>query len=184
MQLDFGGTALNDIDEYEGMLWHLVRKFTSRDKTISADDLIQEAQIAAIAAISRYDSNKKASRKTFIYECVSNRLKDVCNRKVMVQASTTEWDLEAIGGEYTLDDVEFDLTMRSLLSEMEYKVYFKTFVQDKSSRDVAEDLNVTKYRVEKCLQHILHKFTSIVESRNNVLTQLRHQESWLASSPL
>lgn len=174
------------IEEYNGMLWYLVRKFTAKDKTINEQDLMQEARIAAMVAISKYDSKKSASLKTFISRCVQNRLMDVCNRKVL-QASKEPLPFEILeenGGEYTLEDVEFDLTMRALLSSLEYKVYYKSFVEDKSERDIMREMSLTRHGVRRCLHHILRSYQSIVESRNKVSTQLRLQENWLVSSPI
>lgn len=138
-------------------------------------------------AISKYDASKSTSLKTFVFECVRNKLEDLARR----EDASPNFELEADtrnaleGTEFdNIADVEFDLTMKALLTDLEYSVYFKSYVEEYSERETSAELGITRRRVRECLHHILAKFKSLESSRDKILTQIELQKRWLEPSPI
>jgi len=48
--------------------------------TIARDDLLQEATMACLSAVTTYQSGRGASLRTFVSVCVSNRLRDALRK--------------------------------------------------------------------------------------------------------
>lgn len=176
---------MDELDQYSSMLWHLVNQFGSYER--NKEDLFQEAQIAAFTAIAKYDASKKASIRTFVYRCVKAKLVDIQRDSMAKKRQGKVVPLEDAGelegtAYNTIEDVEFNLTMKALLNKAEYRVYFMCFVEDKSLRDVSSELNVSLRKAHQCYQSILLKFASLEESHTRHLMRRGLQEKWLDAS--
>ena len=175
---------MNGIEDFTNMIWHLVSRHLSKSN-LNHEELMQEARIAAFTAIAKYDASKKASLRTFVYRCVENHILKVArdNQRVeMVPLDDVSNELE--GTAYnTIEDVEFNLTMKKLLTKVEYDVYFKCFVEDKGLKTVSSELGISFRRSHQCYHHILSKFASLVESHHQILIRRELQNKWLDASP-
>jgi DNA-directed RNA polymerase specialized sigma subunit len=176
--------------QLDELLWHLVNQHVrrqSRTKTHlnTEEDLFSEARIAAMVAITSYDLDKKTKLSTFVAECVTNRLRDI-DRYERRRPSFDEIpeDLEGTGYD-TIEDMEFNMTMRSVLNDREYLVYFKIFVEDRSIRDISvgENKIMSKGEASQCLRLILQKFRFLEKSQIRLLTRRTLQTKWLEDSP-
>lgn len=174
---------MSELDQFTSMLWHLVNYYGVNER--AKEDLFQEAQIAAFTAIAKYDATKKASMRTFVYRCVKAKLVDI-QRDAMAQKRTAQIvPLEDVMSELegtaynTIEDVEFNLTMKALLTHAEYRVYFLCFVEDKTLRDISSEMKCSLRRAHQCYQSILRKFALLEESHTRLLTRRGLQEKWL-----
>lgn len=166
-------------------LWRLVHNFSNSKNTLNTkEDLINEARATAFVAISNYNAEKSASMKTYVWRCVENRLKDLYkSEKRSPELVHCEVMPEAVAFD-DIKDLEFNMTMQSLLTLLEYKVYYKAFVEDKGLRQIAKESNLTYFKVQKCYTRILQKFQSIESTQEMISTKLQLQDQWLASSPI
>lgn len=177
---------MSGIEEFESMIWHLVhRHFQSN---LNREELMQEARVAAFTAIAKYDASKKASLRTFVFQCVRNHILNLTHPKLKDAVEIVPLDEvmmnELEGTAYnTIEDVEFNLTMKKLLNKLEYEVYFKCFVEDKGLKTVSSELEVSFRRAHQCYQSILQKFSSLAENQHKILTRRELQNKWLAASP-
>lgn len=146
---------MEQLDNMNSLLWHLVRKFFSHKiNTLNTqEDLMSEARITAAKAIASYDVNNKSSLKTYVYKCVQNRLININNK----EAKKVSITIEDISG-YNLDDFEFDISMRKILDQIQYEVYFKCFVEDKSQRETAKEIGISLRAVRNNYEQVLKTF--------------------------
>lgn len=158
-------------ENLDGILGSLVAKFShmnsQRSYLNNRDDLMSEARIAAHKAVQDFKAEKRTKLTTYVYTYVKNRLltlQESESAKPLYHESNKipETAVECI------DQLDHDLTMRSLLTMREYEAYHLIYVQGWSERSLIEN-GTYKERDIKCLcLRISHKFKSHVESLNPV----------------
>ena len=184
--------------DLDTVVWHLVRKFVQRckkDFDLRADygkeeDFFSQARIAALVAVANYDAKKKVKLSTFVFGCVENKLKDMYDYERMRICENDHDSLDYLSEEEVpeekyaspltdIADVEFDLTMRAILTKEEYELYFEHFVLGKSMREIGGDSKTKRRGLRECSQRILRKYMSLEENRDRVLIQRSLQNKWL-----
>ena len=134
-------------------------------------------------AIAKYDSHKKAKLATFVTDCVNNRLIDIARYEShRPHCDEIPEDLEGTGYT-TIQDLEFNMTMKTILTDREYLVYFKTFVEDRSIREISgKNKLMSRVEARTCYRSIIVKFQSLEKSQIKLLTQRTLQNMWLEDS--
>jgi DNA-directed RNA polymerase specialized sigma24 family protein len=182
----------NEID-IDALVWYHIHKFI-RENDVEGhlnqkDDLYSEARITALRAVAKFDAKKGAKLSTFIFECVKNYFKDRSDyesiRPHQFESLHTENEdgdhEERFCGITDSRDIEFDLTMRAILTKNEYDLYYKKIVMGYSIREIAS--TVKEREVLSCtFQSILRKFESLEKSQEQILTRRSHQDKWLNAS--
>ena len=144
---------------------------------------MSEARAAAAFAVIKYDKRKAASLETFVYACVKNRLTDIARKeKKSPSLIFTEDDFHQ-GSILSTDDIDFALTMKKLLSPIEYEVFHHSFVEDCSQSEVSKILQIPRAEVRKCFFHIRRKYLLIEKNHHRILTQRAHTSRWLEDLP-
>ncbi len=140
------------------------------------EDLMMEARIAAHKAIMAYRADKQTKLTTWIYTCVNKRLLSLHEYESTKPLYHDSEELPEIAVN-DLDQLEHDLTMRSILTKAEYELYRLLFVEGYSQRELIED-GIMKERELRCLYpHILRKSKSLVENLTQNLTLKKRTKS-------
>lgn len=178
------------MEDFDRLLWALVHKYIRHNKQRlsgalqrTEDDLYSVACEAAVVAISRYKHNKGMKLSTWVAERVKTALLD-SNRtkKTQVQFGIKQDAALDESGEYTLEEIEFDLTMRQLLSPLLYKVFRLKFVESRTEEEIASLLGYSRKKVRECLSRICQRYESLEMNLNKALTTRRRQDRFLNSS--
>lgn len=179
------------MEDFEGMLWALVHKHIKSNNydlegelERTKEDLFSVARKAALVAVAKYRSDKGAALATWIYRCVENALIDSNKYKknsLFIPRKPDEF-FASCEESYTLDDIEFNLTMQQLLSPELYRIYFMRIVEDRTENEISNALGISRRQVRKCLQLISQKYLLLETSHQEVLTTRRRQDNWLNSS--
>lgn len=139
------------------------------------EDLLQEATLALIKAVDKFDENGGQKLTTFIYSVAKQRLLDLIKKnsakkggkdavKLSIEGGEDNdgIDPEAIGGD-VIDDYLQKETAEQLykisdevLTKRE-KAFFDLYLQEKSYREIAEELGVSTKTVDNTLSKIKKK---------------------------
>lgn len=159
---------------YLGLISSIVKKYRGRDLYPDTTDLIQEAMVAMLIAVRKYDSEKNMSFKNFLALCVEKRFISVYrgvssksripdNNKIFLDEEYEDaFDLNQSTVDEILESKEHtELLYRKLkeaLSPYEYEVtlcYLKGF----SCKETAALLNVSEKSVENALTRTRKKIS-------------------------
>lgn len=162
------------VARYLGLISSIAKKYRGRDLYPDTTDLTQEAMVAMLTAVRKYDSTKNMSFKNFLAMCVEKRFISVFrgvskksripdNNKIFLDE---EGDQIPDSNQITVDEIlESKEHTRSLyrrlkdeLSPYEYEVtlyYLKGF----SCRETAEHMNVSQKSVENALSRTRKKIS-------------------------
>ena len=182
----------NNLEDFNYLLLYLVGDFIKSKGVDYAkkDHLLNEARIAAWKAIGDFKEEKMVKISTFITTCVKNHLTNVSieiskndQRSKDAKEAAPDDPYHTRRSGHTLDDLEFLLTMKSLLTPHEFTVFEMRFVQDCSLVEIQKSFDMNRREVEKCLRSILQKYSSLEENLNQTLTQRQHQTKWLEDLP-
>lgn len=164
--------------DLDSLLWALVNKFrTAQGNGLDIQDLFSEARVTAYTAIQKYKKQKDAKLQTYIYQCVSNRLKDIYRRKKRNIVDIA--DAPELSEEDNFEDIQFILTMRGILTSVEFRIFYSMFVESKNVREISEEETMRPGEVRKCVARICAKYLSLEKSQVKFLTQKKLQENWL-----
>lgn len=159
---------------YLGLISSIVKKYRGRDLYPDTTDLIQEAMVAMLIAVRKYDSSKNMSFKNFLSMCVEKRFISVFrsvssksripdNNKIFIDEEYEDvFDSNQSTPDEILESKEHtDMLYRRLketLSPYEYEVtlcYLKGF----SCKETAALLNVSEKSVENALTRTRRKIS-------------------------
>lgn len=135
-----------------------------------AEDVKQEALIAFLHAVSRYDANKGASFATYVNFCTDNAIKNfllhISAKKIQMLKSALPIDqLETIGqGRDNPEEIlihresfaDLEAAIERRLSEFERDVLF-CFLDGKTYEQIAENLSSNPKAVDNALQRVRRK---------------------------
>lgn len=177
-----------DLEDYNFLIQGLVNQFIKKKKLSfkDKDQFLNEARLAAWKAIGDFKQEKMVKITTYISTCVNNHLINVSKEKsrndrrlkeaIQVSTETPVYQKNSI------EDLEFVLSMKSILTAQEFSVFEMRFIQDCPVSEIRKLLGLTQREVEKCIYHICHLYLSIEENLNKNLTQIQLQNSWLENS--
>ena len=179
------------MENYDHLLIYLVNEFIKRKGIKDADreQFLNEARVAAWKAVTDFQVEKNVKITTYISTCVNNHLSNVNkersrSKKRFIRAkesSKIDYYHTRRSGQ-SIEDFEFTLTMKALLTEREFQVFELRFVQDCQSTEIQKALGVGAREVEKCLSSIVAKYQSLEQSLQENLTQIQLRNRWLESS--
>ena len=170
------------IKEYEVDIRAIVKRYISYASTLGVDssDLEQEAIIGLNKAMHKYDSNEKASFKTFASLLIERQIKDflkindknsnlMLNEAISLDEDIAEddfslYDIVPAKSYLPLDDVlasELDSEIKKILTETELKVY-ELKKEGKSNKTIAKILNVDTKVIENTLQRVKSKVKKMI----------------------
>lgn len=159
---------------YLGLISSIAKKYRGRDLYPDTTDLTQEAMVAMLAAVRKYDSSKNMSFKNFLAMCVETRFISVFreaskksripdNNKIFLDE---EGDQISDSNQITVDELlESREHTRALykrlkeeLSPYEYEVTLR-YLKGFSCRETAELLGVSEKSVENALSRTRKKIS-------------------------
>jgi RNA polymerase sigma factor (sigma-70 family) len=171
--------------ELNQLLWYLVHRHVKRDRAHALnveDDLFNEARFVAETAIATYDITKKTKLSSYIAACVKNHfsnLKDKDHRRIHFEYA--DGDAESVYSPF--NQTEFEASMKKVLSEDEFAIFYLRYYEDTSVLQIAALLKKTRREVTQCLHHISAKYLSLGKNLDRTLTQRRLTEKFLDSTP-
>lgn len=115
------------IASLDSLLWSLARKFRTSG-AYSREDLYCEARLAALIAIQKFKKEKKTRLSTFVYRAALNHLIEIQEREKKRGAVESSFVQDT--STFPQKEIEHRLTMRGLLTEEEWCIYQKLFVED------------------------------------------------------
>lgn len=173
----------------DGLIWTLVGKFIKRNRiekhlNSTTEDLFSEARLAAIIAITKYDSTKQTKLSTWIYDCVQNHLLDIADKECGRNEAAEFVELAPEEIEEIEDDskrsenFEFIMSMKSILSAEEYALFMLHFVEDIPISVIVKN-NVSSHKKARNLREaILGKYKTVCDYRVKARTQISLQREW------
>lgn len=149
------------------------------DDSLEVDDMLQEAHMAVLNAVTNYDVSKSSSFKTFAAVCINNRLlnfiKSKSAKQIVSQSGFTDLessdnlpvnDSEIVNPENIFIDKEQYKLLReiikNLLSALEYDV-FECILEGKSYEETANKLGLNSKSVDNAMQRVRKKLRNILE---------------------
>jgi len=169
--------------EIDELIWSNIRRlYRNVDRANTNDDVFSIVKEAVIFSISKFDTTRNVKLSTYINQIIRNKISDINDRESYRSTEELDFDIETERTSH--DDYEFLQTMRAILTDNEYKVFHLHFVEDYTPKEIREILSLTRYEVEKCLDHIMQKFKSLEESRLEILTKRSQQDRFLNCSNL
>lgn len=148
------------------------------DQSVESEDMFQEANIAFLSAVRRYDPEKNASFRTFAAVCINNRLvnfiKSRSSKKLVSRfgfsdiddpSNELREDSETPGPEEDLINREQNALLvkfiKDLLSPLEYDVL--TFIlEGESYEQTASVLGLNVKSVDNAMQRVRKKMRNIL----------------------
>ena len=159
---------------YLGLISSIAKKYRGRDLYPDTTDLIQEAMVAMLIAVRKYDSDKNMSFKNFLALCVEKRFISVLraassksripdNNKIFLDDESEDvFDSNQSTPDEILESKEHTRSLykrlKEELSPYEYEVtlcYLKGF----SCKETARFLNVSEKSVENALSRTRKKIS-------------------------
>ena len=148
------------------------------DRNVESEDMFQEANLAFLNAVRRYDPDKNASFRTFAAVCINNSLlnfiKSKNSKKLVSQAGFSDIDdpsnemcedPDNPGPEDAFIDREQYMLLgemiKKLLSPLEYDV-FTRILEGKSYDDTAGELGLNVKAVDNAMQRVRKKLRNIL----------------------
>lgn len=148
------------------------------DHSVESEDAFQEANLAFLNAVRRYDPEKNASFRTFAAVCINNSLlnfiKSKSSKKLVNQSGFSDIDdpsnemREAPCNpgpeEAFIDREQYALLGRmihELLSPLEYDV-FTNFLDGKSYEEISSLLGLNVKSVDNAMQRVRKKLRNIL----------------------
>ncbi len=137
-----------------------------------AEDMAQEIMFSCYKNWDSYDSSK-ASVSTWIYVAANNRLKNYYrDRKLLDSLDDEDKPFEIASGEMLLEDVvlleemkEILLSSFSILSERELDIVKKKYYEHKSSKEIAEELQITPVNARVILKRSVNKICNYFKQK-------------------
>jgi len=166
--------------DIETLLWRLVYQFR-HIKNQTSEDLLSEARLTAIIAIGNFKKEKQTKLTSYVYQCVKNRLMDLY-RSESLRHSVIEYRDEVPDEECVVEDLEFALLMRSLLTERENALFQKHYVEGFTKKELVASGFMKAKEIYACSARISLKYLAIEENRQKILTKTWQQDSWLRNS--
>ena len=144
----------------EKIQFHFAKKFEK--SCDSKEDALQQARLVTMIAMKKFDSDK-ARFTTFLWRCLHNHF---CNAAKANSNRREKLSSEIEASFNNVAELEHDLTMKMLLTQNEYAVYFKLFVAGYSKREVAaqlskrtgKSLTISLKEVDECSSRIFRKY--------------------------
>lgn len=169
--------------EIDELIWSNIRRmYRNADRANTSDDVFSIVKEAVIFSISKFDITKNVKLSTYVTQIVRNQISKINEKESYRSTVSLDFDIETEKSSH--DEYEFLQTMRAILTDNEYKVFHLHFVEDYTPKEIKENCNITRYEVEKCLDHIMQKFKSLEESRLGILTKRSQQDRFLNCSSL
>lgn len=149
----------------------LVKKFLNASSNIGIerDDLFQEGMLGVLSAVKSFDCSRNISFKTYVAECVRNRLISVSRKRsensvftsetVSLENSADSVDSSASVEDITIGKERFDRILEyinSKLSKKELEV-LKLFLSGLSYEEIAERTGTSVKSVDNSLQRVRQK---------------------------
>ena len=134
--------------------------------SISADDLSQEAQLAFIKAVEKYDSSRDSVFSAYVFSCVNNRIISVL-RKINAVGSGEELCDEVSAPDEMSDpesiyvEREFYKEISSLLTQRELDI-FKAYLDGATYKEIAAELGISVKSVDNGILRMRKKLKSAV----------------------
>lgn len=122
---DVATTAL--IIRYKPLVNMLTRKYFIY-RGVDNDDLVQEATLALVKAVQRHNPEKGSQFKTFAYQCIDNRLRDVVRNNHSINneifnASVSITELDGSESERLTDKTAIDPIAQAIQNEAVEKLH-------------------------------------------------------------
>lgn len=169
--------------EIDNLIWANIRNlYKNYDRASTTDDVFSIVKEAVIFSIAKFDATKNVKLNTFVTQIIRNQINKINKYESYRSTESLDFDIET--ERTSNDDYEFLQTMRAILTDDEHKVFHLHFVEDYTAKEVREILSITRYEVEKCLDHIMQKFKSLEENRLEILTKRTQQDRFLNCSSL
>lgn len=148
------------------------------DHSVESEDAFQEANLAFLNAVRRYDPEKNASFRTFAAVCINNSLlnfiKSKSSKKLVNQSGFSDIDdpsnemreasVNPGPEEAFIDREQYALLGRmihELLSPLEYDV-FTNFLDGKSYEEISSLLDLNVKSVDNAMQRVRKKLRNIL----------------------
>ena len=168
--------------EIDNLIWANIRNlYRNYDRANTTDDVFSIVKEAVVFSVAKFDATKNVKLSTYITQIIRNQIIAINKRESYRSTDSLDFEVEV---EASYDEYEFLQTMRAILTDGEYKVFHLHFVEDYTAKEIREILSITRYEVEKCLDHIMQKFKSLEENRLEILTKRTQQDRFLNCSSL
>lgn len=148
------------------------------DRFVESEDMFQEAHLAFLNAVRRYDPERNASFRTFAAVCINNRLlnfiKSKSSKKIVSQVGFADIDdscheisdaSETPGPEDVIIDrerfIQTGRMIKELLSPLEYDVLMQ-ILEGKSYEETAKELELNVKSVDNAMQRVRKKLKNIL----------------------
>jgi RNA polymerase sigma factor (sigma-70 family) len=177
-----------ELENYNFLLVHLVNDFIKRRGLKSADRnaFLNEARVAAWKAIGDYKEEKLVKITTYISTCVNNHLSNVNKelsknnqRAKEAKDASPEDPYHTRRSGKTVEDLEFVMTMRAVLTPHQFNLFEMRFIQDCSLVEIQRAFDMSPREVEKCLTEIIKKYLQMEEDLKQHVTKRQLQSRWL-----
>ena len=171
--------------DVDSLIWANIRDlYKHKDRANTTEDVFSIVKSAVIFSIGKFDATRNVKLTTFVTQIIRNQIKDINKNESYRSTESLDENFDIETERSSVDEYEFLQTMQAILDNNEYKVFCLHFVEDYSPKEIREILSITRYEVEKCLDHIMQKFKLLEESRLRILTKRTQQDRFLDCSSL
>ncbi|NBP16598.1 sigma-70 family RNA polymerase sigma factor [bacterium] len=133
--------------------------------SLTRDDLLSEARLAALIAVRTYSKKKQAKLTTYIVACVKNHFlnlsrKERANRLIYCDPMELP-EVAVLDPSYQYDAQEM---LQKILNKDEMGVFYDYIVEGKTLKEISEAKRIDVWKVHRSFTRIVQNYKSIVKS--------------------
>jgi len=144
-------------------VYRYTRKFPNH--SLTKDDLLSEARLAALFAVRTYSKKKQTKLTTYIFSCVRNHFinlskKERANRLIYCDPQ----DLPEVAVRDPSHDYDAQEMLKKILNKDEMGVFYDYIIEGKTLKEISEDKRIEVWKVHRSFTRIVQNYKSIAKS--------------------